>query len=185
MTDNLLLQAGRQHMIQVVAAQIAHQAATRAHYAAVQVATAMMNRNVALLFDADTLLMKLTGEFLSLFGVASAADSLVLTKGGAHIRQHHTRDAEEILSSLLHALTHIKYVSERRNRRGQMERAVIGEHRPDRLLCVPIKFVPSGRATSGKDEAWVPTSFIINLREVRRLLRRGQLRPVIRRPYLA
>jgi len=174
---NLLLQPGR-HMIQVAAAQIAHRAAVQAHYYAAVRSTNSLYRNAALLFDADTFLMKLTPAFLSLFGVVSAADSLVLTKGGRHIRENHTRDAEEIISGLLHALTHIKYVSERRNRNGKMERALIGEYRLGRLLLVPIKLVSAGPAAPGKDEAWVPSSYVIKAKEVRRLLRRGRLRPV-------
>jgi hypothetical protein len=170
-------------MVQVVAAQVAHRAALQAHYyAAVLATTGFTTRNAAILFEADTFLMKLTGEFLSLFGIDSTADGLVIPKGGRHIRVQHPRDAEEIIPGILRALTNVKYVSERRNRKGQMEYGVIGEHRPGRLLFVPIKFVPARRAASGKDEAWVPTSYIINERRVRGLLQKGQLRPVIRRP---
>jgi hypothetical protein len=169
-------------MIQGMATHIAHQAAVQAHYAAVHAATAMMGRNVALLFEADTFLMKLSPDFLSLFGVDCTADSLVIPKGGKHIRAQRPRDAEEIIPGILGALTNVKYVSERRNRKGEMEYGVIGEHRPGRLLFVPIKFVPARRAASGKDEAWVPTSYIINERRVRGLLQKGQLRPIIGRP---
>ena len=165
-------------MIQVVAAQAVHRAALEAHHAAVRVTTGFTKRNVALLFEADTLLMKLTAEFLSLFGVESSANSLLIPKGGKHIRSRHRHDTAEILSGLLPALTNIKYVQERRNRTGKMEYGVIGEHRPGRMLFVAIKFVPARSAASGEDEALVPTAYIINLREVDRLLYQGQLRQV-------
>jgi len=166
-------------MIQGMATHIAHQAAVQAHYAAVHAAMAMMGRNVALLFEADTFLMKLSPDFLSLFSVDCTADGLVIPKGGKHIRAQRPRDAEEIIPGLLRALANVKYVSERRNRKGEIEYGAIGELRPGRLLFVLVKFVPARRAASGKDEAWVPTSYIVDAKEVRRLLRRGQLRPLI------
>jgi hypothetical protein len=63
-----------------------------------------------------------------------------------------------------------------------MEYGVIGEHRPGRLLFFAIKFVPARRAASGNDEAFVSTAYIINLKEVGRLLQQRQLRPLIRQP---
>jgi len=165
-------------------AATAQHAAVLAHYFARDDFTAYLQpihrqNYIAVFHEADAVVMKLTKEFLSLFRVASAAVYLVLPKGGKHIREHHPLDAQEILAGISHALMRIKYVSKRRNKHGKLERGVVGEHRPDGLLFVAVKFVPARRAPSGKDEAWVPTSHIIKGKEVRRLLLKRRLRPLI------
>ena len=118
----------------------------------------------------------LTLELLSALGVTTAAQHLLLSVQGEHIRKRRKSEAQAIIAAIPHALEHLRFIG-RRSAEKEVH-IVVGQRRVGRTLLVGIKFVPANRARSDRDEAWVTTAYFVRDAEVRRLLRNGQLRPV-------
>lgn len=121
------------------------------------------------------LVTKITPAFLRDLGVSSLAEDLVFPGQGDHIRQRRQRDAEAILRILPEALHKIKYVGctpGKPHLRQVIANVPIGKN-----VFVALKFLQASGAR--KDEAIVTTAYFVRPREVRRLMQRGRLRPVI------
>jgi hypothetical protein len=125
---------------------------------------------------ADIVVMTLTEHFQAILGVTTSADNLVLPVQGQHIRTSRGREAHVIIDAIPQALARIKYLGQRQP--DNIERMAVGEYKLGRLLLVGVRFLPAERARSKRDEAVVTTAYFLRNSELRRLLRRGQLRPV-------
>ena len=128
---------------------------------------------------ADRIVMQLTEEFLSIIGATSTAKELRLSYNQEqHIREQRGAEAQAVIDGIPNALLQLRYVN--RKRRVRREHTVIGSPGPGRPLLVGFKFVPSGRARSKNDEAWVTTAYFLNGLELRKKIRKHRLRPVER-----
>ena len=122
------------------------------------------------------LVVKVTDSLLALLDISSQAEDLLLRAYGAHIQVRRARRSAEIIRAIPEALRQIKYVG---RKLGERElRHVVGISDIGKMLFVGLEFVPSARAPSHRDEAWVTTAHYVDLKEIRRCLRRNLLRPV-------
>jgi hypothetical protein len=134
------------------------------------------SRNVALLHS-DLVAFGLTAGFLRLLEVSSDAVDVRLAVQAEHLWRRREREARSIIGAVPEAMARIKYVG-RREAIGRVVRTAVGECSDHRLLRCVVKFVPAESSRSGKDEAWLVTAYFLGQRELRRLLRRQEIRPL-------
>jgi hypothetical protein len=161
--------------------QVAQQAAVQAHYFRNAFPYGLVNlqsRNIALL-QSDLVAFVLTSVFLSLIDVSSEAVDVRIAVQAEHLWKRRRREARLIIDAIPEAMARIKYIGYR-HAVGRIVRTVIGECLDHQLLCCIIKFVPARSARSGKDEAWMLTSYFVRQSELSRLLRRQDVRPVFK-----
>ena len=137
---------------------------------------ARQRQNHMRILRADILVMQLSVHLLSALGVISGAPHMLLQRQGEHIRTRRKHEAQAIIEAIPRALVQLKYCG-RRNAASEVHMAV-RQHSVGRYLLVGIKFVPSGRARTQQDEAWITTAHFLRGAELRRLLRNGRLHPI-------
>ncbi len=160
---------------------VAQQTAVQAHWCRPYISHNPVNfhtRNVALL-GSDFVAFRITPAFLALVEISSAAVEVRISAQAEHLWRKHPRDARAIIDAMPDAMARIKFVGHR-DAVHRVVRTVLGENSGDRLLKCVVKFVPAALARTGADEAWLLTAHFIRKGERNRLLRRGEIRPVIR-----
>jgi hypothetical protein len=159
--------------------QSAHLVAVHAHrfrepfpYAQVILAS----RNIAAL-QSDLVAFKLTGEMVSLLGISTLAVDVLISVQAEHLWRRREREAREIIEAIPKAVSRIQYIGGR-DANARVIRTIVGAASNHSLLRCIVKFVPAQSARSGTDEAWLLTAYFLGQTELRRLLRRKDVRPV-------
>ena len=120
----------------------------------------------------------LSQELLELLAISSQADDIFLRAYGAHIQKKRAKHSERIIPLIPVTFEHISHVGSRIGT--PQSRHIVGKCGVGKSLLVGLKFVPALLAPSRHDEAWVTTAYFVDAKEITRLLKKGQLRPVLR-----
>jgi hypothetical protein len=121
--------------------------------------------------------LPVTARMLALFGETSTAEFVMAPNAAAHLGERRPKDAA-MLSTALQGRVEYLYYGQRYPGTRKYELVV---RAPDgTVIFLALKFIAAAKSGSGVDECIATTAHEIDEAEIRRLVRRGRLRPVSR-----